>query len=279
MPKKSEVSVGMSDAFSQIPRSNPLESDYNWVVPIENIPLPSGGKIYPQTSGLHNREFVQVKAMTAQEEDILLSRALIKEGTVLTHLLNSCVVDKSINTRDMIGGDRNALLVAVRITGYGSDYRAEVNCSECNARQPQTFDLSDLAIKPLKIDPVVNGTNQFEYILPVSKKRVVFKFLTGRDDEEQSLIAERKRKAMPDIQVDNVVTARLEAAIISIDGITDRNKNNMFIKSMPALDSRSLRNYMNEHEPGIDMNVNFVCTQCRADARVSLPLGSTFFWP
>lgn len=279
MPKKSDVTLNANEAFNQIPRSNPLEDDFNWTIPFENIPLPTGGKIYPQNSPLHNLEFVQIKAMTAQEEDILMSRALIKDGTVLTHLLNSCIVNKNINARDLSIGDRNALLVATRITGYGSAYKVEVTCPECSAKQNHTFDLAELGIKRLKITPIAPGLNQFEFTLPVSKKRVVFKFLNGKDEEEQALTADRRRRLMPDVPVENLVTARLEACIVSIEGVTDRNKINTFIRSMPALDSRTLRNYISDNEPGMDMTGEFTCAQCRADTRVSLPLGSSFFWP
>jgi hypothetical protein len=279
MPSKRDIQASNSDAINQIPRSNPLQDDFNWTVPVESVPLPSNGKIYPQNSGLFNRELVQIKAMTAQEEDILMSRALIKEGTVLTHLINSCLIDKSINSKDLIAGDRNALLVAIRITGYGADYRVEVSCPECNTKQTSAFDLSDLDIKRLTIEPITPGTNQFEYTLPVSKKRVIFKFMTGRDEEEQSTILERRRKAMPDIQIDTIITSRLEFAILSIENVQDRNKTNTFIKSMPALDSRSLRNYISDNEPGIDMTGKFRCSHCSANTQVSLPLGSSFFWP
>jgi hypothetical protein len=279
MPSKRDIQASNSDAISQIPRSNPLQDDFNWTVPVESVPLPSNGKIYPQNSGLFNRELVQIKAMTAQEEDILMSRALIKEGTVLTHLINSCLIDKSINSKDLIAGDRNALLVAIRITGYGADYRVEVSCPECNTKQTSAFDLSDLDIKRLTIEPITPGTNQFEYTLPVSKKRVIFKFMTGRDEEEQSTILERRRKAMPDIQIDTIITSKLEFAILSIENVQDRNKTNTFIKSMPALDSKSLRNYISDNEPGIDMTGKFRCSHCSANTQVSLPLGSSFFWP
>lgn len=279
MPSKRDIQANNADAISQIPRSNPLQDDFNWTVPVESVPLPSNGKIYPQNSGLFNRELVQIKAMTAQEEDILMSRALIKEGTVLTHLINSCLIDKSINSKDLIAGDRNALLVAIRITGYGADYRVEVSCPECNTKQTSAFDLSDLDIKRLTIEPITPGTNQFEYTLPVSKKRVIFKFMTGRDEEEQSTILERRRKAMPDIQIDTIITSKLEFAILSIENVQDRNKTNTFIKSMPALDSKSLRNYISDNEPGIDMTGKFRCSHCSANTQVSLPLGSSFFWP
>ncbi len=279
MPKKSDISPGLPDGINQIPRSNPVQDDFGWTVPVESIPLPSNGKVYPVSSPLHDKETVQIKAMTAHEEDILMSRALIKEGTVLTHLINSCLIDRSINPQDMINGDRLALLVAIRVTGYGPQYKVDAECAACNTVQKTEFDLSNLTIKRLSISPVTPGTNQFEYILPITKKRVMFKFLTGRDDEERERIIERRRKSMPDMLVDNVVTSKIEFATISIDGISDRNKINAFIRSMPAHDSRSLRKYIVDNEPGIDMSDDLKCVKCGSVTRVSLPMGPTFFWP
>jgi hypothetical protein len=84
---------------------------------------------------------------------------------------------------------------------------------------------------------------------------------------------------MPDMLVENTITSRLEASIVSIDGITDRNKINSFIRAMPAQDSRSLRNFMSEQEPGIEMNGELRCVKCTTETRVLLPLGASFFWP
>jgi hypothetical protein len=279
MPRKSDNMGLVPEGLSQIQRSNPVQDDFGWSVPVESIPLPTNGKIYPQNSPLHNKETVQIKAMTAQEEDILMSRALIKDGSVLTHLMSSCLIDKTISPRDMLNGDRLSVLVAIRITGYGPSYKVDCTCTSCGTSQSAEFDLSNLEIKRLEISPVAPGTNQFEYILPVSKKRVTFKFLTGRDEEERELIMERRRKSMPDMLVDNVITSKMEFSILSIDGISDKNKVNAFIRSMPAHDSRMFRKYISDNEPGIDMSDNLACVKCSAVTRVSLPIGSTFFWP
>jgi len=280
MPKKSDV-VGpaIPEGLNQIPRSNPVQDDFGWTVPVESIPLPSNGKVYPTSSPLHGKETIQIKAMTAHEEDILTSRALLKEGTVLTHLIKSCLIDKSINPHEMLNGDRLALLVAIRVTGYGPAYKVDAECASCSTQQKAEFDLSNLSIKRLSILPTTPGTNQFECVLPVTKKRVMFRFLTGRDDEEREAILERRRRSMPDLLVDNVVTSKLEFSIMSIDGIADRAKINAFIKSMPAHDSRTLRKYIIDNEPGIDMSDDLTCVKCGAVTRVSLPLGPSFFWP
>ena len=254
-----------------------MGDDFGFEIPVETVPLPSSGKIYPPNSALHASEVVQIKAMTAKEEDILTSRALIKKGTVIESLVKSCLIDKSIDVDDMLSGDRNAIMTAIRITGYGSEYGVDVECPACGERSKQTFDLSDLPINRLEIDPVESGENVFQFELPVTKKTVMFKFLTGRDENEISTIAERKRKK--GIVNDNTVTTRLKHAIISIDGITDKHKIGVFVGNMPARDSLALRKYIDKNEPGIEMKSWMDCPHCQESSEVRLPMGASFFWP
>jgi len=252
---------------------------FNWEVPVEVVPIPSEGKVYPQDSVLHNKQVLEIRAMTAQEEDILSSRALIQKGTVITRLIQSCLIDKTVDVQNMLLGDRNSLMVSVRITGYGSSYNADSSCPECGERSSQQYNLTDLEIKRLEIEPVLPGENRFLFTLPVTGKEVHFKFLTGADEAERNLTMERRKKMSPDMQVDSAVTSKLEQLILSIDGVSERNKINQFVKKMPALDSRRLRAYIEKQEPGIDMSVWMSCPGCSNTSRVSLPIGTNFFWP
>lgn len=254
-----------------------MRDDFGFEVPLESVPLPSNGAVYPPESSLHMRETVEIRSMTAREEDILTSRALIKKGTVITELIKSCLIDKKIHVPDMLAGDRNAIMVALRITGYGAEYAVEADCPKCNVRSKQEFNLGDMPIKRLQIEPVAKGQNVFEFKLPVTKKTVNFKFLTGRDEEEISTIQERTKKQ--GAQADNIVTNRLQFAIVSIDGKTDRSSINGFIRNMPARDSMSLRKFIDANEPGIDMKGNFDCPSCSDVNEVRVPLGASFFWP
>ena len=215
--------------------------------------------------------------MTAREEDILTSRALIKKGTVISELIKSCLVDKRIDVSQLLSGDRNALMVALRVTGSGADYNVEVDCPACGVKSKQTFNLSELELKPLDIEPVEPGANLFELVLPVTKKKVRFKFLTGADEEEILTIQERKKKVGG--MGDNVVTTRLQFSIVAIEGKTDKNLINAFIRNMPARDSLYLRNHVDKHEPGIDMTSHMDCPSCSETSEVRIPLGVTFFWP
>ena len=254
-----------------------MKEEFGYEVPVDLVPLPSNGVIYSPETGLHNKETVEVRAMTAKEEDILTSRALIKKGTVITQLIKSCLTDKSIDTDVMISGDRNAIMTALRVTGYGSEYSVEVTCPNCSESSKQEFSLTDLPIKRLEIQPVAEGSNMFEFMLPVTKKKVHFKFLTGKDETEMSTIAERNKKQGQ--KTDSLVTSRLIYTIAAIDGINDKNKINMFVRNMPARDSLALRRYMDKHEPGIDMKSWMDCPSCDEHSEVQLPLGASFFWP
>lgn len=248
-------------------------------LPVASVPLPSGGRVYPD-GPLHMVETVDIKAMTAREEDILMNRTLVRKGTVVTELIKSCVIDKNIDVNSMISGDRNALMVAVRITGYGSDYSPKVTCPSCDTQQDFSVNLESLPIKELdlsKVKQIGPGQNAFEFTLPLSKKTVVFKFLTGREEEKMLQDIEAKRKK--GIVQENLVTTKLMNSIVAIEGNTERGFINQFCQHMPARDSLALRNVLDECEPGIDMSSDFVCNGCGHTEVLTVPLGPTFFWP
>lgn len=264
----------------RMPRQSAAEkakADFGLDIPHEVVPLPSSGKVYPSSSPLHGTELVEIKAMTAREEDILTSRALLKKGTVVTELIKSCLVDKTINPLDLLSGDRNALMIAIRITGYGAEYNVELECGECGVKSPHAFDLGALPIKRLDIEPSQPGSNVFDFLLPYSKKVVKFKFMTGRDEEEIMMLNEKQKKLA--LGAESNVTTNLLYAVLAIDGIEDRAKIANFIKNMPARDSLALRNYVKDNEPGIEMKQHTVCNSCGHSEEVSMPLGVTFLWP
>ncbi|MAG26239.1 hypothetical protein CMI47_11850 [Candidatus Pacearchaeota archaeon] len=245
-------------------------------IPVESVPVPSKGLVYPISSSLHSLETVDITCMTAKDENILTSRALIRKGTVLDTLLKSCLVDKTINVPNMLVGDRNALMIAIRITGYGSDYSIAVDCTSCSEQIQETFNLSELPIKRLKIEPIEQFTNQFSFTLPRLNKEVIFKFMTGQDEIELTKTFERARKIN---DIESVVTTQLVNSILSISGITDKGKISRMVPNMPAIDSLALRNFIEENEPGIEMKSFVTCNNCGWDGEVDIPIGVEFFWP
>jgi hypothetical protein len=273
----SQAQSGVDPRIPTTSAADKVKADFGLDIPVETVPLPSGGKAYPESHPFHNKDRVDIKAMTAREEDILTSRALLKKGTVITELIRSCLIEKSANPIDLLTGDRNALMVAIRITGYGAEYDAEVQCSECDVKSSQMFNLAELPIQSLSIEPVFPGTNLFEFRLPASKKTVRFKFMLGRDEEEIAATQEKQKKA--GLQSESTVTTNLLYSIVSIDGVEDRSKIAGFVRMMPARDSLALRNYIRDNEPGIRMKQETVCPSCGHAEEVGMPLGVTFLWP
>ena len=265
-------------AAAGIMTRNVMKDDFGYEVPVESVPVPSGGLIYPEGSPLHNSETIDIRAMTAKEEDILTSKALIKKGTVISELLRSCIVDKQIDVDQMITGDRNAVMTAIRITGYGSSYSCEVDCPLCSEKNKQDFNLAELPIKRLEITPDVPGANIFTYTLPMSKKRVQFRFLTGVDETDITQEIDRRKKKLGG-ETDNLITIRLQHAVVSVDDVKDRVKITQFVRNMPAGDSRALRKFMDDNEPGIEMKSWMTCSSCSEQSEVRLPIGASFFWP
>lgn len=272
-----QVPQGVQPGMPTISAADRVKADFGLDIPVELVPLPSGGRVYPQGSPLASRETLEIRAMTAKEEDILTSRALLKKGTAITELIRSCIMDKSVNVSDLLVGDRNALMVAVRITGYGAEYPVDLDCPECDAKTQHVFNLGELPLRRLSIDPVAENSNLFEFVLPVSKKNVRFKFLTGRDEDDMMVMAEKQKKHA--LGAESAVTTGLQYAIVSVDGITDRAKISNFVKNMPAMDSKALRAYIRENEPGIVMKQDVACEKCGHSEEVDMPLGVNFFWP
>lgn len=254
------------------------ESALGWEVPVESVPLPSGGMLYSPDSFFYNKKLINIKAMTAKEEDILSSRAFSKDGSTIDRLITSCTGAPLKDVKQLLLGDRNALLISIRVTGYGSDYEADVTCNTCGKSNQTQFNLSELEIKQLDIKPIEEGKNIFEYILPVSKKIIHFKFFNSYDEEQFDNEVSNMTKVLGQSSL-GLVTSRLFKRIYSIDGVTDRNQIKKFIDIMPAFDSKKLRDYISNLEPKIITDVEYKCRSCSSEAKISLPIGRNFFWP
>lgn len=253
-----------------------LSKEVGFDVPVELVSLPSKGMIYPPEHPFFGVEETEIKCMTAKEEDILKSEAYIKKGSVISELLKSCLINKSVNTDSLLVGDRNALLIAIRVSGYGSSYSCRVSCGECNKEFDNDFSLNGLTIRRLGAESVSANTNLFSYKLPVSGLDIQFKLLTGADDLLLSQ-EDQKRKKLG-TEFDNSSSRRLFQSIVSINGETDRNKLNRIVSNFRAGDSLALRRYINKIEPNIEMKQEATCKHCGGVSVIDIPLGPTFFW-
>jgi len=234
--------------------------------PTETVDLPSKGLIYPESSPLSSGK-VEMKYMTAKEEDILTNQAYIQKGTVLDKLLESLIVTKGINVKDLIVGDKNALFVAARVLGYGKDYSFNYNSEEI------TIDLSVLENKPFDESQITKGVNEFSYTLPHSKNQITYKLLTGHDESNIDKEIEGLRKINKDFSPE--LSTRLKYMITSVEGNRDFKSIREFVDNfLLAKDSRALREHIKNTQPDVDLTFT-----TSSGLEVAIPIGISFFWP
>jgi hypothetical protein len=235
-------------------------------LPTEIVELPSKGLLYPEDSEL-SKGTVEMKYMTAREEDILTNQSYIKNGTVLDKLMKSLIVSK-INFDDLLIGDKNAIMVAARILGYGNEYSFNY------LGESHTVDLSQIENKPLQEELFAPRVNEFTFTLPKSKNTVTFKLLNHKDEQDIS----RELDGLKKINKDSFpeLTTRLKYIITSVEGNREKKDIRNFVDNyLLAQDSRALREYVREIQPDVDLTF----FPDGSSDRVNIPIGVSFFWP
>jgi rubredoxin len=275
------IKPNLSDDLSSVIATNQQQEQniFNFATPTDFVKLPSGGKYYPPNHPLHNIDTVEIRYMTAKDEDILTSKALIKQGIVIDRLIESVVLDKRIKTADLLSGDKNALLVGARVTGFGPEYKTNITCPNCGHINKHAFDLSEVEPKPepdyeeLEVEKTEEGT--FIFKLPRTGVNVEVKLMTGSDETQLLQTMERREKKGLPI---SVTTTQLMSIIVSVNGITNRTQISEFVGNMPSYDSRYLREVYAKLVPNIDMVQEFQCEKCGAEKEVDIPITVDFFW-
>jgi len=233
------------------------------------VDLPSKGLLYPEGSPLSTGK-IEIKYMTAREEDILTSANLIKKGVVVEKLLESLIVDKSIKVDDLLIGDKNSILIASRILAYGKEYEVEIDGSKIEV------DLTTLKDIPLDESITSKGSNEFEFELPATKRKLTFKLLTSGDEKT---IAEEVRGYEKIDGIGYELTTRLKHSIISIDGDTKRASINSFVDNeFLSRDSIAFRSYVAEIQPDVDMTSTYTDNEGN-EKEFTVPMTVTFLWP
>ena len=237
--------------------------------PAEEVTLPSKGLLYPKESPL-NKGVIEMKYMTAREEDILTNVNFIENGTVIDKLLQSLIITP-IDYNDLLVGDKNAILIAARILGYGAEYIFEHN------RIEHTVNLTEVNDKQFDETLMSEGKNHFHFTLPTSKTEITFKFLTHRD--ENAIANEIKGLKRLNKQTSKDLSTRMKHLITSINGDSEKQTIREFVDNqLLAIDSRALRNYVVEIQP--DINLNFEYEDKNGDfVDIPIPIGINFFWP
>ena len=258
----------------QAQQAQPVQPQYQF--PTEEVTLPSKGLIYPEGSPLRSGK-ITMKYMTAKEEDILTNQNYIKNGTVIDKLLQSLIVDMT-KVEDLLIGDKNAVLVAARILGYGQDYTFKYPHPDTGVEEELTIDLTEAEDKLIDESLMINGKNEFEFELPTSKMFITFKLLTQADEKliEQELKGLKKinKNASPEL------TTRLKHVIKSVNGDPTQKTIREFIdNSFLARDSRAFRTHLDTVMPDIDLTFDLTFDDGTVIEDVTIPIGIGFFWP
>ena len=259
-------------------------SDYKF--PTEIIDLPSKGLIYPKDNPLSSGK-IEMKYMTAKEEDILTTQSYIKDGSVLDRLFKALIVSNGeglpVKYVDLVVGDKNAIMIAARILGYGKEYNVEVTDPFTGEKQKETIDLTQFENKEYDGSKQIElHRNEFEFELPQSKRVITFQLLTEskeRKVKHELEAVKKKSKKMGDV-TSKELTTRLKNMILSVDGESDRNIINQFVDNeLFAVDSKALRGYIKQVGPDIDLTWEFISDVTGDRKELSMPMDTGFFWP
>ena len=253
------------------------EQKQQYAFPTEVLSLPTKGILYPKDSSLHSGE-IEVKYMTAKEEDILTSTNLIEKGIVINKLLSSVIANPKIKLDDLFVGDKNALMLGTRVLGYGPEYPVQINDPDTGLEVEHSFDLTKLDVTYINEKLFENGNN-VEFELPTTKRKVTFKLLTHRDEEQIDAELEQLKKYTQMTGVSSELTTRWKHQITSIDGDTSKEGITNFVDNQfLARDSRALRQYIAEIQPNIIFEQEYI-SQIGEPHKVEIPIGVRFFWP
>ncbi len=256
--------------------ANSQEQPFSFVVPTEFVELPSKGKFYPPGHPLHNQPTIEIKQMTAKEEDILTSRSLLKQGVAIDRVIQSIIIDRSIDATSLLVGDKNALIIASRVSGYGNIYTTAVTCPACGTQQDYSFDLNIANITNGDYNENVHDNNDgtFNVTLPMSSLNVRFKLLNGYDEKRISNNATTKGN-----RPDNMISTQIRAMLVSVNDNTEPEALNYVSQNLPSRDSVFLRNAYKDVAPNINIDQHFECGECEHSQTMEVPLTADFFWP
>lgn len=236
------------------------------------IDLPSRGWTYPPESLLSSGQ-VKLMQPTGRNEAILSSQTLIRKGIVIDEFLKSLFVDK-IDLDDLLIGDKNYLTFASRRLAYGNDYLVEIECPKCGDIQEVNINLANLPVKQTpKLFEYPKQTNVFDYVLPITQKKVLFKLNNGHLQKLMDKYIKNSNK--PGLQI----LIRTAILVQQIDGEKQYNKILNILQNLPAKDTMALRKYIQELSPDIDLTYHYDCPNCNREQNIIIPLDVSFFWP
>jgi len=261
-----------------------LMQSLSFVVPTEHVDLPSKGNFYPEGHPLCGSDTIEIRYMTAKDEDTLTSRNLLKKGIAVERLLQDIIVDKRISLGQLLIGDKNAIIVSARKTAYGADYNTKITCPSCSKSQSYEFNLDSCGIYEGATEEQITekGISQtesktFVFNLPILNVSAEIRLLSGKD--EQIMLQKTKEVQENKNAIESTLSDQLRLMIVSINGVIDPKILLQAIPLLPAKDSRYIRDVYQLVSPTVDLDHEFTCSACSYETRLEVPFTSDFFWP
>lgn len=251
------------------------------------IDLPSEGYFYPENHPLADGE-IEIRHMTAADEDILTDEQLIQKGEVIDKLLENVIVEENVDLDDVLNGDVGGIMLATRIMAYGPSYAYEADCPVCGEQNQKSTDLGEIQNKTVPFEEFDPHQTEFEMTLPITESHVTFGLLTRGDSQRiESELDRVKRNAgrkkggrrKAGTQTSTNMTTRLRYIINSVDGSEDVKDIRKFVEQMPARDSLALRREVKRINPDLNLEHEFICDFCGHSEFMDIPLDETFFFP
>ena len=260
------------------PQPQTKKSLLDFVSPTQFVVLPSKGKGYPEGHPLKDKETIEVRYMTAKDEDILSSQHLLKKGIAIDRFLENVLMDKNFPVDSLLIGDKNAIIIDTRISGYGNLYETQLNCPNCGKKNEMTFDLNNKKYKSKQIPDgvTINKEGNYLFVLPVSKVELEIRLLTSKDEKQMikkaTMIEKNKIES-------RLVTDQYKMMIVSAQGETSPALLGKFVDMMPVEDSKALRKIYKSINPDVEIKEEFTCFSCEHSQELEVPFGADFFWP
>jgi len=252
-----------------------MKQEMRFPEPSTFVELPTEGLYYPATHPLHLQRELEIRFMTAAEEDILANQAYIKKGVVMEKLLRSIIKNRAIDISTLFVADRNAIAIEARSSGFGSDYTTQVICPACGEKVKYKFDLNNFTVIRAGKE-IMSETGNFKITMPKTNAVAECRLLTGADELWlQQMLKNKKAKQLPETPLLDIMTL----FIVSINDNTDKSLIMSFLSAAPAQDTKFLRKSYSDTIPRIDTEQAFSCSACGHEAVMEVPLGSQFFWP
>ena len=282
-----KITAAQAPPIAADPDAAPTKT-LDFTCPTEFVDLPSRGRFYPEGHPLHGEDSLEIRFMTAKDEDILTSKSLLKKGIAIDRFLQNIIVNKKVNVADLTVGDKNALVVAARITGYGADYETKVSCPLCSHAQQFSFDLNESKVSEGGLEALKESGHEahaeatetdhgtWTVVAPKTQAVVELKLMTGANEKHMMKAqALKKKQKLPE----SLLTDQLRQIIVSVNGDASTATISKFINVMPALDSRFVRGAYEKLMPNLDLTQHFECHACGYEQEMEVPFTTDFFWP